>query len=284
MSAEPDYAEALKLLSMQSQQPREPQEAEPRPEPPGPQDPERLPAAAVDSIASASQDAIDRLGSLEQELREIAKAEGCSDPQGRFWASLDRLRDEIKRQHDGSASPISDSETAVAKLEATPVAAWRTASSQIDPATGLPDRSAAEAAIENAIRERRSAFAAIFVLERLDVIHTRFGYKVGDEIFSLYSRDLAHQLGKDDRLFRWTGPALLAILDRAEDIRRVRGDVVRIATKRFSRTIEADSRCVLLSVGATATVISLAESDSGEVIRELESFVSGSSELSSRPG
>jgi GGDEF domain-containing protein len=268
---------------MQSQEPREPQEAEPRPEPPGPQDAEELPAAGVDPIASASPDAISRLGSVEQELRAIAQAEGCSDPHGRFWECLDRLRDEIRRQHDEVAAPISDSKTTVANIEATSVSAWRTAPSQIDPATGLPERSAAEAAIENAIREKRTAFAAIFVLERLDVINTRFGYKVGDEIFSLYSRDLAHQLGKEDRLFRWTGPALLALLDRSEDIRRVRGDVVRIATKRFSRTIEADNRCVLLSVGATATVISLAESDSDGVIRELESFVNCSSEPPSRP-
>jgi len=283
MSSQPDYAEALKMLSMQSQEQQERQEAELCPAPSGPQDSEGLPAVAADTLVPASDDAIGRLGSVEQELRAIAKAEGCADPNGRFWACLDRLRDEIQRQHDMGAAPISDSKTAAAKPEAPPATAWRTASSQTDPATGLPERAAAEAAIEAAIREKRSTFVAIFVLERLDVINARFGCKVGDEIFALYSRDLAHQLGKEDKLYRWTGPAVLAVLDRAEDIRRVRGDVVRIATKRFSRTIEAAGRCVLLSVGATASVISLADSDPGAVIRELEAFVCGSTEPAARP-
>jgi GGDEF domain-containing protein len=42
-----------------------------------------------------------------------------------------------------------------------------------DPATGLPERTAAEAAIIEAAAQNRPVYAAMFVIDRLDLINAR---------------------------------------------------------------------------------------------------------------
>ena len=230
-------------------------------------------ARAADAIASATGDAIGRLAGIEKELRNTSATEAGLG--ARFSECLARFHTEIERQQSDYAQRILELNAALVNWQGVAAPARGQGATQNDPATGLPERASAEAAIDDAIRERRCVFAAVFVLERLDMVNTRFGYGAGDQIFLLYGQDLAQQLLAADRLFRWTGPALLALLERGGDLVRARADARGIAAKRFSRTIEIDSRSVLLSIGVKSAVFPVLESNRETLIGELESFVRG---------
>src|SRR5581483_4346966 len=52
----------------------------------------------------------------------------------------------------------------------------------LDPATKLPVRAEAEAAIREMMQNGKDAFAVIFIVERVHAINTRFGCSVGDQV------------------------------------------------------------------------------------------------------
>ena len=62
------------------------------------------------------------------------------------------------------------------------------------------------------------------------------------------------QLATDDRLFRWGGPALLALLPRTDNIEIVRSEVGRIMATRLEHTIETPSRSMLVPIAARWTL------------------------------
>ena len=78
----------------------------------------------------------------------------------------------------------------------------------LDPATGLPDRAAAEEAILRVYAADTPACVGVVVVDRLTTLNLRFGNKVGDGILRHYADTLRQQLPAEDQLFRWNGPAL----------------------------------------------------------------------------
>jgi GGDEF domain-containing protein len=76
-----------------------------------------------------------------------------------------------------------------------------------------PDSLAATALYENWER-RENMCAVVFGIERMPIINARFGYTVGDQIIAGLQQHLASNLPPGDRLFRWRGPYLLALIER----------------------------------------------------------------------
>ncbi len=106
------------------------------------------------------------------------------------------------------------------------------------------------------VTEGRKTFAVIFVIERLDLINARFGHAVGDQMLLFYCQHLAQSFSSADKLFRWSGPSVLAVLERDAALGNVRDEVTRIASKRLSKTVQVGARAVLLPVAAHWTVFS----------------------------
>jgi len=127
-----------------------------------------------------------------------------------------------------------------------------------DACTGLPDRFGAEQSIHERFGDGRRLFAAIFTLQRLPAINARFGYAVGDRMLLLESQFLAKQF-TDDRLFRWIGPSLLVLLERANSVEAVRSEVGRIGAGSFQVNVDLHSRSVLIPVSTRWQLIAGSE-------------------------
>lgn len=56
--------------------------------------------------------------------------------------------------------------------------------------------------------------AVLFGIERMAIINARFGYRVGDQMIAGLRQHLTDNLPEGDRLFRWRGPYLLALIER----------------------------------------------------------------------
>lgn len=216
---------------------------------------------AVTTMASGSGNAVARLHAIEKQLHKASVIEDFQIARLRLTECLESLRGEIVRQKEDSAKAVSEMRAELEKSQARLAPHSRLGGEQqgVDPVTGLPGRAEAEAAVLEAGREDRAVFAALFVVERLELINLRFGYAAGDQVLLAFSQHAAQRLSGRDRLFRWSGPALLALLERRGSAKEVRQEVERITGRRLEKTLAVGGRTVMLRVAANWVLFPVAE-------------------------
>jgi diguanylate cyclase (GGDEF)-like protein/PAS domain S-box-containing protein len=133
---------------------------------------------------------------------------------------------------------------------------------QQDPLTGLPARAQAEQALELAIRRRRRTFAAMVTVDRFEALRSRFGNTVADEVLLFMSLHLAQDLAAGDRLFRWSGPSFLILLDRMDALEEVRGEIARLTSMKLERLFHLKTRAAVVAVSGTSTLVQVFLSES----------------------
>jgi GGDEF domain-containing protein len=236
------------------------------------------------SLASGSESSVARLQAVEKQLHKASMIEDFQSAKIRMSECLESLRTEIVRQREESARHVTElRDTIQQSKERTAAAA--TESALRDAVTGLPERAEAEAALASASNGNRPIFAAIFVVERVDLINARFGHAVGDQILLYFYQHLAQSLDPADRMFRWSGPALLALLDRHQTIGQLREELTRIASKRLAKTVTVGARSVLLPVAANWTLYPVSEIRPVQLlIQNLDEFVHGAFDTASKVG
>ena len=165
------------------------------------------------------------------------------------------IQEEAKRQQTEIAETIQELREGLDRVREEPALAGlaRTDAGHArntDTVTGLPCRPDAEAAIAEAARSNAVSFVAVMVLERLQVLNARFGREAGDEILASYSQMVKKPLTPQDQLFRWGGPALIAVLPRQRSLQLVRSEFTHIMETRLEHNIQTPSRSVLIPVSA----------------------------------
>jgi hypothetical protein len=78
-------------------------------------------------------------------------------------------------------------------------------------------------------------------------------------------------LAKTDRLFRWRGPALVALLEREQPIGVVQAEIRRMSAKRIEGVLEVGEG-VLLPVSASWLVLPL-NASAGDMAKAIENFI-----------
>jgi len=212
------------------------------------------------TLASGSESSITRLQAIEKQLHKASMIEDFQTARLRLAECLENLRGEIARQREESQRTVAEIASHLTKSQerAAPSAAVRAERRQ-DPVTGLPGRPEAEAALVELATKNRRAYAVVFVIERLELINVRFGYAAGDQVLLLFSQHLAQSLSGADQLFRWSGPALLALLKREGTPTEVREELTRITAPRLEKTVHVGGRSVLLPLGANWAMFSVAD-------------------------
>jgi GGDEF domain-containing protein len=108
-------------------------------------------------------------------------------------------------------------------------------------------------------------------VNRIQSVNRRFGYAVGDRLLKTVSDHFGGTLVKTDRLFRWRGPALVALLEREEPIDVVQTEIRRISAKRIEGALEVGEG-VLLPVSACWLVLPL-NTSAGDMAKSIENFI-----------
>jgi GGDEF domain-containing protein len=209
--------------------------------------------STVKAVTAASNANASILCDIENRIVTISEIDDVRIIKAKLSDCLTEIRNEAERQQKETGDTIEQ-----LNYELTQVR--KRAETQLLPAdgqdliTGLPLRSQAEAALAESGRSGAQAFAAILVLDRLQLLNQRFGREAGDEILVAFTKMVAKQLTPEDRLFRWGGPALLALLRRPKGIESVRSEVARIMATRLDHTIQTPSRSVLIPIAARWTL------------------------------
>jgi diguanylate cyclase (GGDEF)-like protein len=123
-----------------------------------------------------------------------------------------------------------------------------------DSVTGFSTRPQAEEALVQAWQTDPPSYVAVMTLDRLPIFNMRFGHSVGDEVLRYFGEFLQGRLRPGDRIFRWSGAALLVLLPRPNRLEIVRDEVARLMDVRCEHTVQTASRTVLLPIAARWTV------------------------------
>jgi len=143
-----------------------------------------------------------------------------------------------------------------------------------DPVTELPGEAAARAQFLTALHSGEQRHVVVFVLGSAQRINLRFGREVGDEVVRELKRYVASQLQPGDRMFRWPGPAIVALLAGSEQFEKIRSRMKRFLEKSIEREFDVNGRSVLIPLSIAWSVYPVSLPLAG-VNRQIHDFIAG---------
>lgn len=235
----------------------------------------------VASLGTGSHESVQRLRDIEGQLEKTSAIEDIRALKQRLGDCLDSIRNEAIRQKAESSQAVSrlqdeirESQVRVAAAGAGPVK---------DPTTGLPARAAATSALAEWSLQPHPPLAALFVVDRVALINTRFGYAVGDKVLRAYLEQLEAKLSPSDQLFRWSGPSFLALMGGSNRVEDVRERLRFTLSGKIERNFELTNRTVMLPISAAWAVFELGR-PLEDLIGELDAFLTVQSPGQYLPG
>ena len=226
----------------------------------------------VATLGSASEQSVGRLHDIEGQLEKASGIDDVRVLKIRMEDCLEAIRSEAQRQKTEASHTVAslrdeirESQHRIAAAGAGPV---------LDPTTGLPARAAAAAALAEWVLAPNPPYAALFIVDRIVLYNTRFGYEAGDRVLKAFLEELRHHLPPTDQIFRWSGPAFLALLPRPDRIEKVREHLRFLLPGRIERNLELSNRSALLTITSTWAVFPVAAPLEG-LMEQLDSFLAG---------
>lgn len=137
-----------------------------------------------------------------------------------------------------------------------------------DPATGLPSMQTAELALQQAIGSRVHAYLVLFTVA-LGSITRRYGDGHHDAVLASFAKQIAAKLPRPDPLFRWKGPALVAILERPDLNDTLPPEIAKMSTFRPEFTLEIDGKSTKIQLSMSSISIHLWKYDNLNAVQQI---------------
>lgn len=147
-------------------------------------------------------------------------------------------------------------------------------SGDIDPVTGLHRRPAALLAMESAAEAGGHLFVVAMVVRGVQSNNSRFGFGAGDRMLRVFKENIQKQLPATDRLYRWDGPAIVALAQRTEPLGEVRAQFRRLLDTRLEETYDLNGRPVLLPITASGLTFSFVPPVE-TAVKMIQTFING---------
>lgn len=214
--------------------------------------------SAITAVSSSSHANIRHLQQIKNNVLSMDVKETRS-LRAKLGECLDSILAEAERQR-------SETDFAVAQLHRVnapphaPPSPGGAPRVEMDPATGLPNRAQAEASIARACQDGTPAYVVLLVLNRMDTLTRSFGEEMGEMVLSRFSGFVRQHLHEADQVFRWTGPALAALVRRSAGGDAVRNEIGTLLEHKLEHTVDAASRKIQLPISARWTVLPLMSS------------------------
>lgn len=224
-------------------------------------------AETVSQCSVASDRSKDRLHTIEHRLEKAQAIEDIRLLKLQLAECLESLRAESEEQRKAWTEQIQtlSSGLATARKTLADNAGVTVSTDQqqpgedVDPVTGLLSRRGALEALGERLRAPANHFAVVFSVDRAETANLRFGFAVGDQMIQMWQQLLLSWFGDSVRMFRWTGSALLVLLERETPLERLRADIVKLCTARQEKTFHVGNRSVLMLVAASHLVLRMAD-------------------------
>jgi diguanylate cyclase (GGDEF)-like protein len=220
-------------------------------------------ACTAESVGERDQRCAQQITEVTTRLKGVANLEDLTEIRESIRQSASELKTSVDRM-------TAEGNAAIDKLKAE-VTAYKTKLEEAeeialrDALTGLGNRLAVEAQIEQALRAGAPFCVAIIDIDEFKRVNDKHGHLVGDELLKQFATELRSVCRSTDTIGRWGGDEFILILhcsiaEATAQIDRLRKWVCG------SYTVQASSIPVKLRVDAS---IGLAEWLAGETMKEL---------------
>lgn len=236
--------------------------------------------SSLELVQSSSENMLRRLDQFQQSLASIKDKSDLESVRRDLTAWLDTARfdtleqsttvSEGIRQFIGECQEVVEKSTETGGLHLGP----GTSAESLDPLTGLPGRDSAEAMLERLVTQKYS-YAAIFDLDRVQTIRTRYGLRGRDQLIIEFSHFLAKTLCNSDSLFRWTESSFLGVVPQSsatQETVRVE-DLRKLALTRHVCDLEFGGRTALVPITFRYKLWYASGLAAGSLLEEIDSFV-----------
>jgi GGDEF domain-containing protein len=227
-----------------------------------------------DTIVRIAGDNVESVQDLQRIGEEFDKGAGFRDlPSLRHHLNLclPGLRSEIERRQIADKALI---ERLQVELERNAGAGTPRARKRVDAATGLPGPQECMQTVREVIARGTRHYAVMMVVNRVEPIVARFGKEAGDWMLGRFREYVETQFEETDLLFRWSGPAIVAIIERAQTFEQVRAFVKRIFETPINETIDVNGRSVFVPITAAWSAFMIcATPETTE--KQIQKFIAG---------
>ena len=220
---------------------------------------------------------VHQLNFMERELEQATQIDDIRLLRGRLISCLDIVREETVRLQSESQARSNEVRQQIdraVRLPEPPMGFSSLGFSSMDNVTGLPARRAAEKAISDALGFGGTHAVAVFVVKRLSAINAKYGRAVGDEAMLRVANHFAQHLSAATFLYRWSGPALVALIQAhisPEDIKR---SWAKAAAAKHEMSMEAKQRSIFVLVETSMSFQLVSKTTSSdELFSHLDKFV-----------
>ena len=221
-------------------------------------------------VGANSENSASRLRDIEKALEQAHLVKDIELVKIRLSECLATVREEATRQKADAQSTIVALEREL--QHSGPNADGAAREKERDPVTGLFSRNEAELALRAAAADAEGKFLLVAIVNRVQTINARFGYAVGDRLMAACAQHYRTSLSASDELYRWQGPAFLAILGRQARIDQVRGEIRRFASARLEDAVEVGNRTVIVPVSSNWSVFPVS-SPPEALSKKIDAFV-----------
>ncbi len=135
--------------------------------------------------------------------------------------------------------------------EASPGTVERPHSDATDALTGLSNRAALGALVEEALRRKEPGVVVLLDVDHFKLINDRHGHAAGDQVLCELARRLASHLAAPPHLARWGGDEFVALLPGCTLDEGVRRAQACVAALHAPFVLDASAEIVTLSGGVT---------------------------------
>jgi len=223
----------------------------------------------VITIGSSGEASVNKLQDVEKSMEHACKLDDMQLLKLRLGECLEAVREEALRQKTEGQSTLASLKKEVENSRQR--VGFVAAPPNLDTATGLPSMQEAMKAIQAAVESPRNKFLAIAVVSRVQAVNARFGYAIGGQVLSTFAEHFKANLSAQDRVFRWHGPAVIALLEREDRLEKVRTEIRRFAEAKLEKTAEVGNRTVLLPISASWSIFAVTP-PLEELLKKMEAF------------
>ena len=224
-------------------------------------------AETVAQIGGENTRSVQRLQEIGDEFKRADAITDLQGLRGHLSECLRGFREEVLRQKEQADILIAGLRK---QIESTPVFSAEMRDGR-DPTTELAGKEACLKAMQDPVAAGKRRYVVTMSVNRIQSINARFGHAAGDRILRVFGDFITHQLDPADRIFRWTGPAVVAMIERTETLDRVRDQIRRIMDMRVDENLELGDRSVLIPISAAWSVFQLLSITTAE--RQIQAFI-----------
>jgi GGDEF domain-containing protein len=185
-------------------------------------------ARTVIAIGGVGGSGVARLRQLGDDVEHAVYADDVSSLKAALRDCLGAIRAEAKQQEDASEALVQSLRVEISRKQG------------LDPVTQLPCEAAARTQFVSTLATAEAKHVGVFVLGTARHINLRFGRAAGDDAIAGLKQILVRVLESGDRLFRWSGPAIVALMASGEPIDRVRARLNRFLDKPIQQRFDSE--------------------------------------------